>query len=160
MGEGVTMVKVIVPDVPPPGVGLKTVTEALPAVAMSLAGIVAVNWVALTKAVKRLAPFQRTTELEVKFVPVAVKVNPSAPAAPVLGEMDVRDGTGFGFWGGGEEEPPPPPPQLAKPSASAEIAAKAAIAVQPRRNVIRIPAIKSLPCRGKTCLAQNANELK
>ena len=39
------MVKVNPPEVPPPGVGLKTVTVAVPAVAMSVAGIAAVSWV-------------------------------------------------------------------------------------------------------------------
>ena len=40
------MVKVCAPDVPPPGVGLKTVTVAVPAEAISVAGIEAVSWVA------------------------------------------------------------------------------------------------------------------
>ena len=42
------MVKDLIPERPPPGVGLKTVTEAVPAVAMSVAGIAAVSWVAET----------------------------------------------------------------------------------------------------------------
>jgi hypothetical protein len=41
------MVKVSAFDVPPPGEGLTTVAEVVPAVAMSLAGAVAVNWVLL-----------------------------------------------------------------------------------------------------------------
>jgi len=63
-------------EVPPPGEGLKTATCALPAAAMSLAGIEAANWVPLTKVVVRSAPFQRNTEPEIKFEPVAVRVNP------------------------------------------------------------------------------------
>ena len=43
VGNGFVMVKVAVLDVPPPGAGLKTVTFAVPAVATSLAGIVAVS---------------------------------------------------------------------------------------------------------------------
>jgi hypothetical protein len=42
------VVKVRAVEVPPPGVGLNTVTAAVPAAAMSAAVIVAVNWVALT----------------------------------------------------------------------------------------------------------------
>ena len=41
------IVKVRAFDVPPPGEGFTTVTEAVPAVAMSLAGTEAVNWVLL-----------------------------------------------------------------------------------------------------------------
>ena len=39
------MVKVSAPEVPPPGVGLKTVTLADPAVAISAAVMAAVSWV-------------------------------------------------------------------------------------------------------------------
>jgi hypothetical protein len=41
-------VKVKPLDVPPPGDGFTTLTDAVPAVAMSLAGTAAVNFVALT----------------------------------------------------------------------------------------------------------------
>jgi hypothetical protein len=44
-------------DVPPPGVGVKTVIELLPNGTMSLAGMVAVRNVELTKTVWRGAPF-------------------------------------------------------------------------------------------------------
>ena len=46
--SGTLIVKVWALEVPPPGVGLKTVTLAVPAVAMSAARIKAVTWVALT----------------------------------------------------------------------------------------------------------------
>jgi hypothetical protein len=46
-GSRLVMVKVRALDVPPPGEGFSTVTEAVPAVAMSLAGTVAVNCVLL-----------------------------------------------------------------------------------------------------------------
>ena len=42
------MVKVTAEEVPPPGVGLKTVTLAVVAVVISVAGIAAVSWVAET----------------------------------------------------------------------------------------------------------------
>ena len=48
VGAGLLMAKVRAPDVAPPGEGFATVTETVPAVATSLAEIVAVNWVLLT----------------------------------------------------------------------------------------------------------------
>ena len=36
------------PEVPPPGAGLTTVTEGVPTATMSLAGMLAVSWFALT----------------------------------------------------------------------------------------------------------------
>ena len=49
-------------DVPPPGVGLKTVTAAVPVAVMSLARIWAWSCVLLTKVVVRSLAFHRTTE--------------------------------------------------------------------------------------------------
>ena len=43
-------------DGPPPGAGLTTVTVAVPALAISLAGIAAVRLVALPNVVVRFAP--------------------------------------------------------------------------------------------------------
>lgn len=67
-------------DVPPPGVGLKTVTEAVPVAAMSLAGTAAVNCVALPNVVTSAAPFHFTAEVLMKFVPVSVNVKAAPPA--------------------------------------------------------------------------------
>ena len=66
------IVKVRALDTAPPG--FCTVTEALPAAAISAAGIAAVSWVALTKVVVRFAPFQRTTEPLTKLLPFTVSV--------------------------------------------------------------------------------------
>ena len=44
VGTGLLIVSVFAADVPPPGVGVKTVTEAVPAAAMSAALICAVSW--------------------------------------------------------------------------------------------------------------------
>src|SRR5438876_1305741 len=68
LGFGAVIVNVCAPEVPPPGVGLKTVTDAVPAVAMSLAKICAWSWVLPTRVVVRLLPFQRTTDELLKFV--------------------------------------------------------------------------------------------
>jgi hypothetical protein len=95
VGAGLVMVKVAVLDVPPPGAGLKTVTFAVPAVATSLAGMAASNRVLETKVVGRSLPFQRTTELLTKFVPVMVRVNPPLPATVVAGLMLLIVGKGF-----------------------------------------------------------------
>src|SRR2546425_12357775 len=62
VGAGLLIVNVEALEVPPPGVGLKTVTGAVPAVAMSLARIWAWSWVLLTKVVVRLLAFHRTID--------------------------------------------------------------------------------------------------
>ena len=72
------IVKVRALDTAPPG--FRTVTEALPATAISAAGIAAVSWVALTKVVVRFAPFQRTTEPLTKLLPFTVSVKAGPPA--------------------------------------------------------------------------------
>src|SRR5207245_4643866 len=57
VGAGLLIVNVCALEVPPPGVGLKTVADAVPAVAMSLAELAACSCVLLTKVVARLLPF-------------------------------------------------------------------------------------------------------
>lgn len=47
----------IADEVPPPGLGLNTVTLAAPGTAMSAAGMAACNWVAETNVVGRVLPF-------------------------------------------------------------------------------------------------------
>src|SRR5207253_833627 len=94
-GTGFVMVKVCAFDVPPPGAGLKTVTCAVPAVARSVAEIVAVSCVADANVVGRSAPFQRTTEPVMKLVPVTVSVNAGPPAVTVVGLSPAVVGSGF-----------------------------------------------------------------
>jgi hypothetical protein len=76
---GSLIVKVRALEVPPPGVGLNTLTWAVPATAMSAAVIAAVNLVAETNVVARFAPFHWTTELELNPLPLTVKVNAALP---------------------------------------------------------------------------------
>jgi hypothetical protein len=95
MGVGAVIGKVIAADVPPPGVGLNTVTEALPAALISLAEIAAVSCVLLTNVVVRSAPFQRTFEEEMNEEPVTVSVKSGPPATALLGEREVKTGAGF-----------------------------------------------------------------
>ncbi len=92
VGAGLRTEKLAGADVPPPGVGVTTVTAKVPAVAMSPAGIVAVSDVALPKAVARSTPFHRTIEDATKLVPVTVsgKPAPAALAEPGRGSTTVR----------------------------------------------------------------------
>src|SRR3990172_7326271 len=53
VGRGLLMLNGEMLEVPPPGRGLKTETEAVPAVAISLAGIAASSWPAFTYVVGR-----------------------------------------------------------------------------------------------------------
>ncbi len=89
------IVKVWALEVPPPGVEFTTVTWAVPADAMSVAVIAAVNWVEETYVVVRLDPFQFTTEPDTKPVPFTVSVNPAPPAVAEVGLRPVVAGTGL-----------------------------------------------------------------
>ena len=99
MLEGALMVNVTAFDVPPPGAGLNTVTLAVPAAAMSLAGIDAVNCAALTKVVARSDPFHRTAESATKFVPITVNVKAEPPAVAEDGFKLLVAGTGLDATG-------------------------------------------------------------
>lgn len=79
VGTGFTTVSGNVAEAPPPGAGLKTAIGKLPAAAMSLARICAVNCVLLTRLVVRFKPLKVTIELLLKFVPVTVRVNAPVP---------------------------------------------------------------------------------
>src|SRR5215471_11135975 len=94
-GTGLLTVRVTTPDVPPPGAGFATVTDSDPAAAISLAGMVAVSCVLLTKVVVRLDPFTLTTEPDMKLLPVKVRVNAAPPAFTLAGEMLAREGAGL-----------------------------------------------------------------
>ena len=76
------MLKVItLSEVPPPGVGLKTVTLEVPALTKSVAGIVALNCVAFINVVARSVPFHRTFDVLLKFMPVTVSGRSALPAS-------------------------------------------------------------------------------
>ena len=83
-------------EVPPLGLGLTTVTEAVLAVAMSEARIVVVNCEVDTNVVTRAPPFQFTEAPETNPVPFSVRVNPSPPGAVASGTSGwLIRGTGF-----------------------------------------------------------------
>src|SRR5436190_190144 len=102
------MVNVCAFDVPPPGVGFTTLTDAVPAVAMRAPGTVAVSCVAETNAVVSAVPFQRTDELATKLLPFTVIMNCAAPARHELGLIEVVAGTGLLIVNACEFEVPPP----------------------------------------------------
>jgi hypothetical protein len=72
-------------DVPPPGAGLVTVTEAVCAAATSAALMVAVNCELETKVVTRGLPSQFTVDPGTKPVPFTVTVKPPLPGATASG---------------------------------------------------------------------------
>lgn len=102
------IVKVCGLEVPPPGVGFATVTDAVPVAFTSAARIVAVTWVDETNVVVRDVPFQFTTEVFTKFVPFTVSVKSELPAAMEMGEMEVVVGAGFRTVNVCAFEVPPP----------------------------------------------------
>lgn len=108
VGRGLLTVRLLALEVPPPGSGLKTVMNRVPAVAMSAAVICAVNWVALTNVVTRSAPSKRTIEPLLKFVPSTVSVNAAPPIVCVAGVMVVMVGTGLLTVKSIAAEVPPP----------------------------------------------------
>src|SRR5436309_13750194 len=75
---------------------------------MSPARIWAWSWVLLTKVVVRSAPFQRTTDELLKFVPVAVSVNAAPPATALVGEIELSVGAGLLIVNVEAADVPPP----------------------------------------------------
>jgi hypothetical protein len=107
-GTALTMSIVIALVVPPPGAGVKTVTEAEPGVAISLAEIVAVTWVLLTKVVGRSEPFQRTLEALLNAVPLTVREKSGSPAVTDNGLALLIVGAGLTTWKFIALDAPPP----------------------------------------------------
>jgi hypothetical protein len=95
-------------DVPPPGVGLTTVTVRVPAVATSVAVMAAVSVVPETYVVVRLEAFQRTTEVGTKLLPVTVRVKAWPPATADAGLSALVVGTGLVMVKVRAPEVPPP----------------------------------------------------
>src|SRR5919108_211594 len=95
VGTGLLIENVCAADVPPPGVGVTTLTTALPAAAMSAAVMAAVSWVVLTNVVARGAPFHCTVLPGTKLLPIAVSVKAAPPAAALVGDTDVSVGAGL-----------------------------------------------------------------
>ena len=86
------IVNVCAVDVAPGHVGLVTVIDAVPAVAMRDAGTVAVNCVEETNVVLSGVPFQFTVAPLTKLVPLTVKVNCGPPAVVQVGLSELMVG--------------------------------------------------------------------
>src|SRR5579863_10167830 len=95
LGTGLLMENVLAFEVPPPGVGFITVTLAVPAVLIALAGTLAWSTVPLTNVVVSWPPFQLTFDFETKLPPLTVSVKEGPPAKPVFGESEPILGTGL-----------------------------------------------------------------
>ena len=108
VGPGLLIVNVCEFEVPPPGAGVTTVTDAVPEFATRAAVTVAVSWVEETNVVVSAVPFQRTDELATKLLPFTVIMNCAAPARHELGLIEVVAGTGLLIVNACEFEVPPP----------------------------------------------------
>jgi hypothetical protein len=95
VGAGLFTLNVTEFDVPPPGVGLITVTGGVPVLAMSVARIEAVNCVALTNVVTLATLLKFTVEVETKPDPFTVSENAGPPTIALAGESEVIAGAGF-----------------------------------------------------------------
>jgi hypothetical protein len=92
VGMGFVIVNVSAFDVPPPGAGVTTVIEAVPAVAISDAGTIAVNSLEEMNTVESRTPSQSTVEEEKKFDPSMVNINWGPPAVVEVGLRELRTG--------------------------------------------------------------------
>jgi len=83
MLDEVSLDVMVPPPYGPPGVllpGLVTVTATVPGVAMAEAGIATVSWFGTMCDVPDCAiPFQFTTALVLKLLPLTVRVKPGSP---------------------------------------------------------------------------------
>ena len=94
-GSGLIIAKLTAVEVPPPGAGLTTVMEAVPAPAISGAVMTAVNWDEETKVVGRGKLFQRTSAVLTKPLPLTFSVNAALPAGAVAGIKLLITGSGL-----------------------------------------------------------------
>jgi hypothetical protein len=83
------------PEVPPPGLGVWTVTVSVPEEASWEARMMAVSSEELTTVVVSGDPLRRTTDWGVNAPPFTVSVRPEAPALTVVGEMELTVGGGL-----------------------------------------------------------------
>lgn len=117
-------------DVPPPGAAVVTVIAIEPAVAISVAGIVALSCVALTKTVGRFAPFHCTCDAATNPLPFTVRVKAAEPVATAAGAMVEMTGAGLSMANAADGDVPPPGAGFTTVSAAipAEVRSAAVIA--------------------------------
>jgi hypothetical protein len=94
-GSGLFTWSATAPDVPPPGVGLATVTAADPPFSSKAAGTTAVRLPDDSYAVATFCPFHCTEELVTNPAPLKAIVVSAAPASTVAGVTEVIEGVGF-----------------------------------------------------------------
>jgi hypothetical protein len=85
-----------VPDFPPPGGGLNTVTRAVPGEAMSDAGMSTMSWVLLTHRVVRSDPFHSTVAPWMNWEPFNVNRKLGPFEFTCDGFVDFARGSGLG----------------------------------------------------------------
>jgi len=108
VGAGLLMAKLMEDEVPPPGVGVLTATEAVPALATSVAAIAAWSWFELTNVVLLTLPFHRTVEPLTNPFPFTVTVNAAPPDTALAGTTEVTVGAALLIAKLREDELPPP----------------------------------------------------
>src|SRR5262245_24119930 len=109
----VSLLVLLPPPYGPPGVllpGLVTVTATVPAVAIAEAGIATVGGFMAGRVVACAPPFQFTTGLVLKLLPLTDKVKPGSPFFAVLGIFAVRAETVPAFGGAARGGLYPPHP--------------------------------------------------
>jgi len=122
-------------DVPPHG--LVTVIEAVPGLAMRVAGTVAVRSVEEANVVTSAAPFQLTVEVETKFVPLTVKVNCEPPGLAHVGISELMLGTALIVNGAAPDVAPHPPTVIeAGPGVAMSEAGTVALSCLEETNVV------------------------
>ena len=138
-------------EVPPPA-GFVTVTFAVPAVAISVAGIVATIWVPVTEegVIAGLVP-KFTVAPVTKPVPVILSVNPAPPTVAVAGAIAVSAGDEAALIVN-DTEPDVPPPGAgfvtvtgAVPAVAISAAVIAAVNCVAFTNVVVLAAPLNLP---------------
>jgi hypothetical protein len=110
VGLGLLTVNVSDVEVPPQGPGLVTAARTVPALATSEVLIVPLTLPLLTNPVVRAEPFQFTVAPLTKFIPLTISGKPAAPAVLLVGERDVRLGTGLLITNASVPDVPPPGP--------------------------------------------------
>jgi hypothetical protein len=87
--------KLAAAEVPPPGVEFDTVTESVPAVATSIAGMDPVSIVELTNVVDTGLPPKLISESASKPDPLTERVRAGLPTPALVGEMLFKTGSGL-----------------------------------------------------------------
>jgi hypothetical protein len=113
-GAGLLTLNVAAVELPPPGGGFITVTEAVPDAAKSVVVIAAVSCVDPTYVVARLLPFHCTCEAGTKPLPATVSDSAPDPTLANAGTIEAIAGAGLAVTVKVvPEDVPPPPPALA-----------------------------------------------